>query len=144
MSKYQPDYLELGDWNAACSMCGRKRKASELVKNWQGMYRCPEHNEPRQPQDFVRPVPDIQTPPWVQPKPDPTYAQPTNFITTSGNASVATTAGQTSILNIYEGVTVPTLTITGSGTLIINNYGIVSAVVNASATLEVHNYGRYP
>lgn len=64
------DYLELGSWNALCSMCGRKRKASELVKNWQGMYRCPEHNEARHPQDFVRAVPDVQTPPWVQPQPD--------------------------------------------------------------------------
>lgn len=61
------DYLSLGDWNAYCSMCGRKRKASELVKNWQGMYRCPQHNEARHPQDFVRAVPDVQTPPWVQP-----------------------------------------------------------------------------
>lgn len=60
------DYLALGDWNAVCSMCGRKRKASELQRNWQGMWRCPEHNEPRQPQDFVRAVPDVQTAPWVQ------------------------------------------------------------------------------
>lgn len=60
------DYLDLGTWNAACSMCGAKRKASELVKNWQGLYRCPGCNEPRQPQDFVRAVPDNQTVPWVQ------------------------------------------------------------------------------
>lgn len=64
------DYLAEGDWNATCSMCGFKFKASELVRNWQGMWRCPAHNEPRQPQDFVRAVPDIQTPPWVQPWPD--------------------------------------------------------------------------
>lgn len=64
------DYLDLGNWNASCSMCGRKRKASELIKNWQGMWRCPEHNEPRQPQDLVRAVPDIQTPPWTQPQSD--------------------------------------------------------------------------
>lgn len=68
--KGRADYLELGDWNAACSMCGRKRKASTMVKNWQGLYRCPEHNEPRQPQDFVRGEQDIQTPPWVQPETD--------------------------------------------------------------------------
>jgi hypothetical protein len=60
------DHLDLGDWNAACSICGRKRKASFLVKNWMGQWRCPEHNEPRQPQDFVRGVQDIQTPSWVQ------------------------------------------------------------------------------
>ena len=67
MAEYH-DY-RLGDWLAVCSMCGHKRRASELVKNWQGMWRCPNHNEPRQPQDFVRAVPDIQTPPWVQPMP---------------------------------------------------------------------------
>lgn len=60
------DFWQPGDWNAACSMCGRKRKASEMVKNWQGQYRCPEHNEPRHPQDFVRGVPDEQTTPWTQ------------------------------------------------------------------------------
>lgn len=63
----QADYLELGDWNAVCSMCGFKRKAGTLTKNWQGMWRCPIHNESRQPQDFVRAVPDVQTPPWTQP-----------------------------------------------------------------------------
>ena len=68
------DYLELGDWNVVCYQCGFKRKASMLVKNWQGYFVCPEHNEPRQPQDFVRSVPDVQTPPWTQPKPDNHFA----------------------------------------------------------------------
>lgn len=68
--KGQADYLALGDYNATCSMCGRKRKASTMVKNWQGMFRCPEHNEPRHPQDFVRGVQDIQTVPWSQPQLD--------------------------------------------------------------------------
>lgn len=65
-SKGRADYLELGTWNVACAECGRKRKANEVVKNWQGMWKCPEHNEQRHPQDFVRAVPDIQTPPFVQ------------------------------------------------------------------------------
>ena len=64
--KGRADYLELGDWNAACSMCGRKRKASTLVRNWQGLYRCAEHNEERQPQDFVRGVKDNMSVPWIQ------------------------------------------------------------------------------
>jgi hypothetical protein len=63
----QADYLDLGDYNAACFECGRKRKASTLKRHWKGYYVCPEHWEPRQPQDFVRGIPDIQTPPWVQP-----------------------------------------------------------------------------
>ena len=60
------DYLELGDWNAVCYECGRKRKASTLLQHWQGYYVCPEHWEPRQPQDFVRSIPDVQTPSWTQ------------------------------------------------------------------------------
>ena len=63
------DYYAPGDWNVVCFECGRKRKASMMKKNWQGYWVCPEHWEPRQPQDFVRAVPDQQTPPWVQPMP---------------------------------------------------------------------------
>ena len=68
------DRLVLGDWNVVCSLCGFKRKASMMVKNWQGYWRCPEHNEPRQPQDFVRGEQDIQTVPWSQP-PNVVYVQ---------------------------------------------------------------------
>jgi hypothetical protein len=60
------NFFAPGDYNAACSMCGRKRKASMLTKNWQGLWRCPEHNEPRQPQDFVRGVREVITVPWSQ------------------------------------------------------------------------------
>lgn len=68
-AKGKADYLELGTYNASCYQCGRKFKANMLVRNWQGYYVCPPHNEPRQPQDFVRGVQDIQTPPWTQPMP---------------------------------------------------------------------------
>ena len=61
------DYLELGTYNAVCSMCGRKRKANAMVRNWQGLYRCKEHDEPRQPQDFARGVPEHMEVPWAQP-----------------------------------------------------------------------------
>jgi hypothetical protein len=67
------DYLRLGDFNAICYQCGFKRKASEMEKNWQGYYVCPEHNEPRQTQDFVRAIPDVQTTPWAQPDPLTVY-----------------------------------------------------------------------
>ena len=61
------DYLALGDWNALCYECGQKFKASMLKRHWQGYRVCPKHWEPRQPQDFVRAIPDIQTPTWAQP-----------------------------------------------------------------------------
>lgn len=69
-TKGRADYLNLGDHNASCSMCGRKRKASTMERNWQGLYRCPEHNEPRQPQDFVRGVKDDPSVPFSQPELD--------------------------------------------------------------------------
>lgn len=64
------DYLKLGDYNAACYECGRKFKASTLKKHWKGYYVCPEHWEPRHPQDFAGPVSNTTTPPWVQPELD--------------------------------------------------------------------------
>jgi len=69
-TKGKADFYQPGDWNVACSMCGRKFKASQMVKNWQGLWRCKEHNEPRQPQDFVRAVSDIQSVPFSQPQTD--------------------------------------------------------------------------
>ena len=67
------DFLLLGDWNVQCYQCGFKDKASRMVRNWQGYYVHPEHNEPRQTQDYVRGVPDNQLPPWVQPWPGVVY-----------------------------------------------------------------------
>ena len=64
------DYLELGDHNAVCFECGRKYKASTMKKHWQGYWVCPKHWEARHPQDFVRAMPDHQTPAWVQPPAD--------------------------------------------------------------------------
>ena len=69
------DYLRLGDWNAVCYQCGRKRKASDLRRHWQGYFVCAEHWEPRQPQDFARGVREEVTPPWTQPMPADTFTQ---------------------------------------------------------------------
>lgn len=146
--KGRADYYEDGGWNAACALCGRKRKASELVVIDQGipgagMRMCREHNYHRNPQDFVRGIPDNMVPPWTQQRSD-IFLEPTYFLEDDGDATVATVADYDTILNIYEGVSVPTLTITGSGTVIVNNYGVVTALVNASATVELHNFGRWP
>ena len=61
------DYLAEGDWNATCYLCGRKAKASDLVRHWQGFYCHPWHpGIARHPQDFVRAVPENQAAPWIQ------------------------------------------------------------------------------
>ncbi len=75
MSQYpgkgEADFLALGDWNASCAECGQKRKASTMKQlppgvPGAGMYVCPEHWNPRQPQDYVRGVADNMAAPWVQ------------------------------------------------------------------------------
>jgi len=83
--KGRADHLDLGDWNAVCYQCGRKRKASMLKKHWQGYYVCPEHWEARQPQDFARGIAEKPTPPWVQPMPADAFA---DFCTPNGSSAV--------------------------------------------------------
>ncbi len=68
------DYYQDGGYNAQCFECGFKFKANELKKHWQGYYVCVECWEPRQPQDFVRAVQEVITPPWTQPWPAPLFA----------------------------------------------------------------------
>ena len=61
------DYYAPGDWNGTCYECGRKFKASTMLRHWQGYWVCQQHWEPRQAQDFVRSINDVQTAPWQQP-----------------------------------------------------------------------------
>jgi hypothetical protein len=81
----EADYLKLGDWNAECFKCGRKFKASQLRKQWQGGYVCLAHWEARHPQDFVRGVPDNPAPPWLQPIAQEIFAV---FCTFSGTQAI--------------------------------------------------------
>lgn len=62
----QADFYKPGDWNAVCSCCGHKFKASQLQKHWQGQMRCARCMEPRHPQDFVRGVKDDPSVPFTQ------------------------------------------------------------------------------
>lgn len=73
MDRY--DELKLGDWNAICDSCGRKFKASQLRKRWDGFMVCKDDWEPRHPQDFVRAVPDRQAVPWVRPEPEDIFIE---------------------------------------------------------------------
>jgi len=79
---YTPRY-DNGDWIADCDVCGRKYKASALSQRWDGLMCCDDDWEIRQPQDFVRGVPDTQIAPWLRPEP------PDSFIPIALNAPVA-------------------------------------------------------
>lgn len=69
------DHFVLGDYNAICFECGRKRKASQLKKHWKGYRVCPEHWEPRHPQDLVGTPPPTVPPSWTQPVPEPVFVE---------------------------------------------------------------------
>jgi len=65
---YTPRY-DRGNWIADCDVCGRKYKATMLTQRWDGLMCCDDDWEIRQPQDFVRGVPDTQIAPWLRPEP---------------------------------------------------------------------------
>ncbi len=48
------NHLELGNWNALCDSCGRKFKALDLQRRWDGLMVCKEDYEIRHPSDFLR------------------------------------------------------------------------------------------
>ena len=83
---YTPRY-DNGDWIADCDVCGRKYKASALSQRWDGLMCCDDDWEIRQPQDFVRGVPDTQIAPWLRPEP-PDYFIPVNLNAPIGNFNV--------------------------------------------------------
>jgi len=132
------DYLALGDWNVVCFQCGRKRKASETVRNWQGYYVCPEHNEPRHPQDFVRGVPDNQTPPWVQPAPSVVYTYANAFLGLGNGVNQFFQLGSglypVTINSVMVNETPAAYTSNGTGGITITTPPILATMVTASGS----------
>jgi len=67
-----------GDWLTICDVCGRKYKATNLKKRWDGLMCCDDDWEIRQPQDFVRGIADTQIAPWLRSEPSNSFI-PFNF-----------------------------------------------------------------
>lgn len=59
-----------GDWWITCDSCGKKIKASESRKRWDGFIVCPDDYEERQPLDFIRARVDKISVPFTRPKSD--------------------------------------------------------------------------
>src|SRR5579859_3557277 len=57
-----------GSWNAICDICARKYKAEELKLNWRGQMVCREDWEPRNQQELIRPIKDMNKLPWTRPR----------------------------------------------------------------------------
>lgn len=127
------DYLLLGDWNVQCFQCGFKAKASTMVRNWQGYYVHPEHNEPRQTQDFVRGVPDNQLPPWVQPWPNVVYTYTNQTVGFGDGVGVTFQLGSG-----VDPVTVTSVSVAGSPvTYTANSTGLITLTTPAAQHARV-------
>jgi len=59
-------YYKKGDHNVICDRDGRKYKASEMRKEWNGLMVHKSNFETRHPQDFVRGVKDDQSVTWTR------------------------------------------------------------------------------
>jgi len=84
------NYLDLGNWNAICDSCGRKFKASSMMRRWDGVMVCKEDYEVRHPQDFLRVQRERISVPWVRPDPSQdTFINACNIINSQGLAGVS-------------------------------------------------------
>lgn len=150
MTKGRADYWAPGDWNALCAECGRKRKASTLIQlpagvPGSGLWVCREHWNPRQPQDYVKGIRDLQSPPWVQPQSDLNFGSLTVIDvpwTPEGYAagSVVITGTANTVVNIPNGTTVTTLsvgTVPSGAKITVNNHGILTNIPSWPANSNV-------
>ena len=60
------DRAVLGDWNLRCDSCGRKIKASQARKRWDGFWVCPEDWESRHILDYYHARKDQIGVPWTR------------------------------------------------------------------------------
>ena len=79
-----------GNWLTICDDCGKKYKASELRKRWDGLMVCTKTcYEERPMQDFVRAGVDHMATPWSRPENQDNFIQTCNPVTSCGIAYYA-------------------------------------------------------
>lgn len=85
-----------GEWNLICDCCGKKVKANQAKKRWDGFIVCPDDWEERHPQDFVRARQDKITVPYTRPRPPDIFGD-------TGNRDVS------DLITVYELLSLQTL-----------------------------------
>lgn len=77
------DFFKKGQWLVICDVCGMKYHSDDLKKRWDGLMCCRQDWNIRQPQDFVRGIPDPQAVPWSRPDTAPQFVfNPVTFAIT--------------------------------------------------------------
>ena len=72
MSQNADYYLE-GAWNLRCQECYKKIKSTDAYFRWDNLWVCSTCWEIRNPQDFVRGIPDNSSIPFSTGNPPPIY-----------------------------------------------------------------------
>lgn len=68
LTNNKPHYVK-GNYNVICDRCGFKKKRSQVKMEWDNLLVCSDGCwEMRQPQDFVRGVPDMRPVPIARPE----------------------------------------------------------------------------
>lgn len=89
-----------------CAYCGRKRKATEVVRDDEfarGLWCCPEHRDLRHPQEFARGIKEDMTVPRVQPPIIKFVSLPADFPLVISPAIIVLTAGVIDIVTETTG-----------------------------------------
>lgn len=75
-----------GRWKATCDRCGFRYHSDALKLEWTGLMVCSPCWETRNPQDFLKVVPEQIVPPWTRSEPTDVFAP---FCYTSGQSGYA-------------------------------------------------------
>lgn len=84
------NWYKPGDYNAICDICGFEFKASQLRKNWKGLFVDKACFEPRHPQDFIRARKETTGVPWSRPEPTDTEIEQCLLYEVSAYADLGT------------------------------------------------------
>ena len=74
-----PGNYRKGDFRAVCDVCGQTYYASEMKMRWDNLFCCKWDYEVRQPQDFVRAIPDDPRAEPARPPPADVFVDPEVF-----------------------------------------------------------------
>jgi hypothetical protein len=111
MPSTKPTWYKFGSWNQFCQRCGKKTKAENITREWTGLLVCNVCLEERQPQDFVRGVPDDQSVPFTTSEPVDTFvvSPPPGFSTlVSGTLTAPLAAGPENLFDNVNTLSVST------------------------------------
>jgi hypothetical protein len=136
------------DYNALCDVCGFKKKASELIKRWDGLMVCDEDWEPRNILDFYRTRNDAHQLPFTRPDDASEFTWIPTLAGITGSSSVSATYSYSLVSNklVFEIQIIPVTSITLAGASVSYTFpsipGVSTLTWNGGTCMESKS-GKY-